>query len=86
MRFTARYPDGGSEVLLSVPDWSFDRQRFYRLQAPKRVPAGTRILVDGAFDNSAQNPANPDPARAVSFGLQSSDEMFLALIFYVESH
>ena len=35
------------------------------------------VLVTGAFDNSAANPANPDPTRFVTFGLQSWDEMFI---------
>ncbi|MEP0844124.1 MAG: hypothetical protein HRF43_15590 [Phycisphaerae bacterium] len=41
------------------------------------MPAGTWLLLSGGFDNSRLNPANPDPARAVRWGEQSWDEMFL---------
>ena len=42
------------------------------------IPAGTTILVEGAFDNSPTNPANPDPNASVSWGDQSWEEMFIA--------
>lgn len=85
MRFTARYPDGRSEVLLSVPHYDFNWQRIYRLAEPKTLPAGTKIIVDGTMDNSAQNPANPDPTRWVYWGLETKDEMFMGYIQYVDN-
>ncbi|MFN3162769.1 MAG: hypothetical protein ACE37N_04650, partial [Pseudohongiellaceae bacterium] len=45
-------------------------------EEPKFMPAGTTITAIGAFDNSAQNPYNPDPERSVPWGQQSWDEMF----------
>jgi hypothetical protein len=48
------------------------------------VPAGTRIVVTGAFDNSEQNKANPDPARVVPWGQQSWDEMFFGQVYWKE--
>jgi hypothetical protein len=41
----------------------------------KFIPAGTRIVLDMAWDNSAQNPANPDPTQAVRWGDQTWEEM-----------
>jgi len=38
--------------------------------------------VRGAFDNSAQNPLNPNPAASVRFGEQSDEEMFIGYINY----
>ncbi len=76
-QFSARYPDGSTEILLSTPDYHFDWQRMYRLAEPKFLPAGTRIICSGAFDNSPQNRWNPDPNQRVSFGEQSWDEMFI---------
>ena len=73
--FTAVYPDGREEPLLSVPAYDFNWQRFYDFTEPKLLPAGTRLVHTTTWDNSAQNPANPDPAREVPWGLQSSDEM-----------
>ena len=83
-RFDAVYPDGTSEVLLNVPQYDFAWQTGYRLEQPKRLPAGTIIKAYGAFDNSPQNPANPDPRVAVRFGEQTNDEMFIGYVNYTE--
>lgn len=81
-RYEAFYPDGTSEVLLSVPHYDFNWQHLYRLATPKKLPANTRIVCRGAFDNSASNPANPDATRTVKWGDQSYDEMFIGYINY----
>jgi mono/diheme cytochrome c family protein len=82
--FTAFYPDGTSETLLSVPDYSFLWQNGYDLAQPKTLPAGTRVVFSGAFDNSPQNLNNPDPTATVYWGDQTSSEMFAGFIDYVE--
>ncbi|MBI4623383.1 MAG: immunoglobulin domain-containing protein [Verrucomicrobia bacterium] len=82
--YEALYPDGTSEVLLNVPQYDFHWQSQYRLAQPKRLPAGTVLRARGAFDNSAQNNANPDPRAAVSFGEQTTDEMFVGYVNYAE--
>ena len=77
MAFTARYPDGSEELLLSVPAYSFNWQLAHELETPLRIPAGTQIIATGAFDNSAQNEFNPDPSIEVHWGEQSWEEMFM---------
>jgi hypothetical protein len=84
MKFEVIYPDGIREVLLSVPHYDFHWQTLYRLETPKRLPAGTRLAITGAFDNSAQNPHNPDPSQTVVGGLQTTNEMFLDFLRYTE--
>lgn len=84
--YTAKYPDGRSELLLNVPNYDFNWQTLYRLKAPKRMPAGTRLLCTGTFDNSADNPANPDPTATVRFGEQTTDEMFIGYFNYATVH
>ncbi len=84
MSFEARYPDGRIEPLLSVPNYNFNWQRTYVFAKPKRIPAGTKIVVRNAWDNSKLNPHNPDPTRTVHWGDQSFEEMFFATIGYVE--
>ena len=84
IRFDALYPDGSTETLLNVPQYDFHWQSQYRLAQPKRLPAGTSIRVRGGYDNSAQNPDNPDPRAVVNFGEQTTDEMFVGYINYAE--
>ena len=76
MNYTAMYPDGRSEILLSVPKYEFNWQFNYQLKKPLFLPAGTRIVAKGAMDNSDRNLANPDPTIPVHFGLQTKHEMF----------
>ncbi|MCG3199601.1 MAG: hypothetical protein GHCLOJNM_04125 [bacterium] len=76
-KYTAFYPDGSSEILLSVPKWDFGWQNAYRLAEPKRIPKGTRIECEAHWDNSAANPANPDPNAEVRFDEQTNDEMLI---------
>lgn len=80
--YEARYPNGRREMLLSVPRYRFDHQIAYLLRRPKPVSAGSEIVVRGAFDNSALNPANPDPSKEVTSGVQSWDEMFIGYFLY----
>lgn len=77
MSFVAEYPDGTEEMLLSVPAYSFNWQLKHELEEPLRVPAGTKIIATGAFDNSSQNPYNPDPSSDIVWGEQSWEEMFM---------
>jgi hypothetical protein len=73
--YKAIYPTGESEVLLKVPNWDFNWQLTYSLATPKLMPRGTRIECTAHFDNSANNPHNPDPKKTVTYGEQSWDEM-----------
>ena len=76
MRATAIYADGTEEELIDVADYDYAWQLSYTWREPKFIPAGTRLFVEGAFDNSADNPMNPDPSRDVPWGQMSEDEMF----------
>jgi peroxiredoxin len=75
--FELLFPDGTRQMICSVPRYDFNWQTTYILEEPIRVPPGTWGLMTGGFDNSAANPANPDPARRVSWGDQSWEEMFI---------
>ncbi len=84
MNYEAIFPDGRHETLLSVPRYDFNWQTAYRFAEPRRIPAGTKIVVTGAFDNSSKNPFNPDPTKQVRWGQQSWDEMFIGYLGYAE--
>jgi hypothetical protein len=75
-RYEALYPDGSQEILLDVPRYDFNWQNRYDLAEPMHLPAGTCLRCTAVYDNSADNPANPDPTIEVRAGQQSWDEMF----------
>ncbi len=82
--YTAHYPDGRSEILLSVPNYDFNWQNVYRLAEPKHIPKGTTVLCEAHYDNSAANLANPDPTKTVKWGEQTWDEMLIGYIDYID--
>lgn len=79
-QYTLRYPDGSSEILLNVPRYDFDWQFYYYLKEPKVVPEGSVIECVAHFDNSPNNPDNPDPAAEVRWGDQSWEEMMIGFV------
>ena len=80
--YNAFYPDGRQEKLLDVPKYDYNWQLYYEYPEPKLFPAGTRIEVKMTFDNSAENPSNPDPNKPIRFGLETTDEMALGWMYY----
>ncbi|MFT4615111.1 MAG: peroxiredoxin [Bacteroidia bacterium] len=82
MNYSVEYPDGKSEMLLSVPKYDFNWQFNYQLKEPLFLPAGSKIIARGAMDNSDRNPSNPNPEMPVRFGLQTMHEMFFGFTTY----
>ena len=80
MRFFADYPDGTREELINIAKYNYNWQLSYTYEEPKFVPGGTKITAVAAWDNSARNPSNPDPDRAVDWGNESWDEMFFGAV------
>jgi len=80
--YTAVYPDGRSEVVLRVPKYDFNWQLVYRLQQPLFLPKGARLDCVAHFDNSPNNPANPDPNKEVRWGPQTWEEMMIGWFDY----
>ena len=76
-QFRAVYPNGETEILLDIPKYDFNWQPYYYLETPKVLPAGTRIECTAYFDNSANNPFNPDPNAVIRWGPQTWDEMMI---------
>lgn len=76
IRGTAQLPDGTSRLLMHIKDWDFRWQHVYRHQAPIPLPKGTRLTMEYTYDNSADNPRNPElPPARVFWGQRSKDEM-----------
>ncbi len=81
-KYTVTYPGKQPEILLSVPAYDFAWQSYYRLAEPLPMPKGTVIECEAHFDNSANNPANPDPKATVRWGDQTFEEMMIGYIDY----
>jgi hypothetical protein len=64
------------ETLLRV-NYHFHWQMSYRLAEPRLLKAGTELQAVAWYDNSANNPHNPDPNAAVRWGEQTYDEMMV---------
>jgi len=76
MKGYATLPDGTVEWLIWIKQWDFMRQDWYMYEEPVSLPAGTTLTMEFAYDNSADNPANPsNPPVRVEYGPRSSDEM-----------
>ena len=80
MAFRVIYPDGESEVLLSVPRYDFHWQMSYYLESPRLLPTGSVLTCTASWDNSAGNADNPDPSATVVGGLQSEEEMMAGFV------
>ena len=70
-------PNGRATMLLKVNDYDFNWQLTYKLGPPLALKAGTRLTAYGYYDNSANNPRNPDPTAEVHYGEQSWEEMMI---------
>lgn len=82
VKYELRTADGTTRTLLDVPHYDFNWQLQYRFREP--VPVKMDELVYTAwYDNSAQNPANPDPSKRVKWGPQTFDEMHLGYVEFV---
>jgi Copper type II ascorbate-dependent monooxygenase, C-terminal domain len=68
--------DGSVETLLRV-NYHFHWQLSYKLAEPRLLKAGTKLRAIAWYDNSRNNPHNPDPEKTVTWGDQTSDEMMV---------
>lgn len=73
---------GQSLEVLDIPQYDFNWQLRYELREPLEAPRGATLHGTAWYDNSADNPANPDPTKTVRWGPQTVDEMMLGYIEY----
>ena len=77
MSMEAIYPDGRREMLSRVNQYNHNWQiaYIYEDEVQPLLPRGTVLLFHSQFDNTANNPINPDPDQWVLFGARGVDEM-----------
>ena len=71
------YPDGRKETIMDMPRYDFNWQTSYVFAEPLKLPAGTKLHCTAHFDNSSDNPANPDATNPVRWGDQTWEEMMI---------
>jgi len=81
-RYELTRRDGTGTTLLDIPRYDFNWQLLYRYREPLPLRAGDTLRFTAWYDNSAANPANPDPSRLVRWGPQTFDEMHLGYVEY----
>jgi tetratricopeptide (TPR) repeat protein len=75
MRATATLPDGTEKPLIWIKQWDIRWQDQYRYKEPLQLPKGTTLRMRFTYDNSEANTRSPRPARRVTWGQNSTDEM-----------
>jgi len=76
-------PNGHREQFLELPFYDFNWQYNYELAKPRLVQKGTHMRVTGWYDNTSDNPSNPDPTQWVRFGEQTFEEMMIGYVNWV---
>ncbi|MCH5718692.1 hypothetical protein [Niabella hibiscisoli] len=72
--------------LVSIPNWDYKWQEMYRMKKLTKIPARSILTIDGSYDNTSQNPYNPNNPPAVVYSAKNMDskmEMFTLLMIYV---
>jgi hypothetical protein len=75
--FRVTYPNGETSTILRVPRYDFNWQFWYTPAEEMVLPKGTKIACTAHYDNSVNNPSNPDATVAVKWGDQSWEEMMV---------
>ena len=87
MTFIAHDPNGKTDTLLRIPNYSFDWQLGYVWHpGKKQFSEGTRVECVAHYDNSTFNPYNPDATATVKHGPQTYHEMLFGFLFYTATN
>jgi hypothetical protein len=82
-KIVARLPNGHERTLISVVNYSYNWQHVYSFERPIPLPAGTRLVPIAIYDNSTDNPLNPDPDQHVRDGYETSEEMLFITVGFI---
>jgi len=77
------YPETGrTEVISSISNWSatWHHSHLFEPEVAPLLPAGAVLVIKQWYDNTANNPNNPDPRQWVGWGQRTADEMSHAWI------
>ena len=75
----------GRETILNVPRYDFNWQHTYYFDEPLELAPGTHMHLTATYDNSEDNPRNPDPDERVYWGDQTWEEMLVGYVTYIDA-
>ena len=84
MSISAMFPDGREKRLINIANYNFNWQMNYKLRERVHLPAGSRLVAETVFDNSASNPQNVDAEAQVKVGITTYDEIFSHFVRVLE--
>jgi Copper type II ascorbate-dependent monooxygenase, C-terminal domain len=74
-------PEGKKTVILDIKAWDYNWQETYFFREPLKLKAGTKLEMQGIYDNSAKNLSNPfSPPQDVTLGEQTFNEMCVVIL------
>lgn len=77
--------EGEHIPLIRIEKWDFNWQTTYQFKNLVKIPAGTRIYVEAVYDNTSENPMNPNsPPKNIGYGWNSTDEMCNLVFYYLD--
>ena len=86
IKVEAFLPDGSTKRMIWIKAWDFNWQGSYRFREPMFLPKGTKVVTTAHFDNSAENPNNPNsPPKPVGWGEKTTDEMCIAFVAHLKA-
>ena len=82
----ATTPSGDTIRLVHIPRWDFRWQEIYRFNKLVHIPKGSVIHLECTYDNTAENPFNPNnpPKNIFSYGdMKTTDEMMTLMMIFL---
>lgn len=77
--------EGDKIPLIRIENWDFNWQTTYQFKNLIKLPAGSMIYVEAVYDNTSENPMNPNtPPKDIGYGWNSTDEMCNLVIYYLD--
>ena len=78
-------PSGDTVNIIRINDWDFNWQSTFYFKNMLHLPAGSVIHAYAKYNNTSSNPNNPhNPPQLISWGENTSDEMFYLPIMYLD--
>ncbi len=78
-------PEGEVVNLVKIDNWDFNWQMTYQFKKLLKIPAGSTFIVEASYDNSAENPENPNsPPKDIGYGWGTKDEMLNLVLYYLD--